>query len=87
MPLLSEMANPPTILSSVDRSARNVAVETHDRPVGRGDPGDLACIGDQRRQDRLGYLAAVSLIASSTGPGPDVLQLADRRRIGRQLLN
>ena len=58
----------------------------HDRPVGRGDRGDLARIGDQRRQPRFNIRSRI-VDREQHGRGVRILQLADRGRIGRQLLN
>ena len=56
------------------------------RPIGRGDRGDLARIRNQRRQPGLNIRGRI-IDCEQHGGKVGVLQLADRRRVGRQLLN
>ena len=58
----------------------------NDRAVGRGDRGDLARIGGQRRQPRFNIRSRI-VDREQHGRGVGILQLADRGRIGGQLLN
>ena len=58
----------------------------YDRTIRRGDRGDLARMRNQRRQPGLNIRGRIG-DCQQHGGKVGVLQLADRRRLGRQLLN
>ncbi len=57
-----------------------------DRPIGRSDRGDLARISNQRQQPGLNIRGRI-MDCEPRGGMVGILQLVDRLRVGRQLLN